>query len=176
MHDLNILKLLPPPNLRGEDEHRYLAATLHALTGTTVRFTDTEQRTPMGRAIYRLDTIAGEPEFLAYYAETHPQPHPYPTKLALDLLLAANFWKAGRTAAPALIPLLARNPIIRAEPDPLLLAVLVGTIALTAFLIWRNSYDRAGIDHRRIETKIEKERARNADPIRPADTPDRPDR
>ena len=149
MSSLEILDLLPPPNLRGEDEHRYLVAALHRFTGTTVRIVQTEERTAMERPIFRLELVDGEPGFVSYYSSTEPKPHPYPTKLALDLLLAWRFYQAGdsRAASLALLtPLLARNPIPHPEPDPLLVITMLSLFGTTIYLIWRNSYDRAGIN------------------------------
>lgn len=149
MSSLEILDLLPPPHLRGEDEHRYLVAALHRFTGTTVRIVATEERTPMERPIWRLEIVDGEPGFLAYYSSTEPKPHPYPTKLALDLLLAWRFYQAGESSAASLAlltPLLARNPIQRAEPDALLVVTMLSLFGTTIYLIWRNSYERAGIN------------------------------
>jgi len=149
MSSLEILDLLPPPNLRGEDEHRYLVAALHRFTGTTVRIVETEHRTPMERPIWRLELVAGEPAFLAYYTSTNPQPHAYATRLALDLLLAWRFYRAGESSAASLAiltPILARNPIPHPEPDPLLVVTMLSLFGTTIYLIWRNSYERAGIN------------------------------
>lgn len=149
MSSLEILDLLPPPNLRGEDEHRYLIAALHRFTGTTVRIVATEERTPMERPIWRLELVDGEPGFVSYYSSTEPKPHPYPTKLALDLLLAWRFYQAGESSAASLAllaPLLARNPIQRAEPDALLVVTMLSLFGTTIYLIWRNSYERAGVN------------------------------
>jgi len=149
MSSLEILDLLPPPDLRGEDEHRYLTAALHRFTGTTVRIVRTGERTPMERPLYRLELVAGEPAFLAYYASTNPQPHAYATRLALDLLLAWRFYRAGDSSAASLAtlaPILARNPIPHPEPDALLVITMLSLFGTTIYLIWRNSYERAGIN------------------------------
>lgn len=174
MSSLQILDLLPPPNLSPEDEHRYLVAALHRFTATTVRVVDTGEQTPMSRPIYRLELIEGEPGFLDFYAGTDPQPHPYPTKLALDLLLAFRAYSAGESSAARLAilaPILATNAIPRPEPDPLLVVTMLSLFGTTIYLIWRNSYERHGINPNRQPA-----RTRNADPIRPLDTPDSNDR
>lgn len=103
----------------------------------------------MERPIWRLELVDGEPGFVSYYSSTEPKPHPYPTKLALDLLLAWRFYQAGESSAASLAllaPLLARNPIQRAEPDALLVVTMLSLFGTTIYLIWRNSYERAGVN------------------------------
>jgi hypothetical protein len=149
MSSLEILDLLPPPDLRGEDEHRYLTAALHRFTETTVRIVQTGERTPMERPLYRLELVAGEPAFLAYYASTNPQPHAYATRLALDLLLAWRFYRAGESSAASLAiltPILAGKTMKPPEADALLVVTMLSLFGTTIYLIWRNSYERARIN------------------------------